>query len=225
MTMDMSLIAESGRQAYESANAWLAEEIIPDMTVPSLQLFWIVVVLPNLLAPILFTLVLYFRKGMRNLCCGSGRLTCWIFFLLQTVATLFRFGLAHAAMDCLAWGVWASPSSALDSLGLLLMGIGHILNLLVYYRLGITGVYYGNAFGVDIPWCHDFPFGGNYGIRHPQYTGVTLQVLGHALRTGTSAGMFFVVGNILSYLVIIPVEDYFFTLVGEEAAAKKKKGK
>merc|ERR550525_791633 len=35
-------------------------------------------------------------------------------------------------------------------------------------RLGILGIFYGNAFGVDLPWIDSWPYGPN-GFGHPQY--------------------------------------------------------
>jgi len=59
-----------------------------------------------------------------------------------------------------------------------LIGVGQILNFSVFYRLGTIGVFYGNQFGYEIPWCRAFPFSL---LRHPQYVGALLSIWGFFL--------------------------------------------
>jgi phosphatidyl-N-methylethanolamine N-methyltransferase len=44
------------------------------------------------------------------------------------------------------------------TIGMMLVIIGQVLNFGVFYRLGSLGVFYGNRFGHEIPWCREFPF-------------------------------------------------------------------
>ncbi len=62
---------------------------------------------------------------------------------------------------------------AVAALGLVL--VGQTLNALVFRRLGAVGVFYGNRFGHEVPWCDAFPFST---LRHPQYTGTVLSIWG-----------------------------------------------
>ncbi|MGO9449470.1 MAG: methyltransferase [Candidatus Binataceae bacterium] len=55
---------------------------------------------------------------------------------------------------------------------------GQILNFSVFYRLGFTGVFYGNRFGYDVPWHNEFPFSL---LKHPQYVGTLLSIWGFFL--------------------------------------------
>lgn len=55
---------------------------------------------------------------------------------------------------------------------------GQILNFSVFYRLGKVGVFYGNKFGYQIPWCQAFPFSL---LKHPQYVGTLLSIWGFFL--------------------------------------------
>ncbi len=64
------------------------------------------------------------------------------------------------------------------SVGMGLIVFGQILNLSVFYRLGKTGVFYGNRFGHQIPWCRRFPFSW---FKHPQYVGALLSIWGFFL--------------------------------------------
>lgn len=63
-------------------------------------------------------------------------------------------------------------------LGVVLLVVGQGLNLSVFYRLGKSGVFYGQRFGYTIPWCHAFPFSC---LAHPQYLGVLLSIWGFFL--------------------------------------------
>ena len=46
----------------------------------------------------------------------------------------------------------------------------------MYAAIGNDGVYYGFKLGRSVPWCTSFPF--NVHLRHPQYVGVVLTLLG-----------------------------------------------
>jgi hypothetical protein len=61
-------------------------------------------------------------------------------------------------------------------LGLLLIGMGQVLNLAVFRALGGIGVYYGHELGYKVPFLHCFPY--NTGISDPQYWGVVLCIWG-----------------------------------------------
>ena len=59
--------------------------------------------------------------------------------------------------------------------GASLIVVGQVLNFSVFYRLGSVGVFYGNRFGYEIPWCTEFPFSL---LDHPQYVGALLSIWG-----------------------------------------------
>jgi hypothetical protein len=63
-------------------------------------------------------------------------------------------------------------------LGAALMVAGQTLNLSVFYRLGKVGVFYGDKFGYEVPWCRAFPFSL---FKHPQYAGALLSIWGFFL--------------------------------------------
>lgn len=57
---------------------------------------------------------------------------------------------------------------------------GQTLNFSVFRRLGKVGVFYGNKFGYEIPWCREFPFSL---LQHPQYVGTLFSIWGFFLAT------------------------------------------
>jgi protein-S-isoprenylcysteine O-methyltransferase Ste14 len=89
--------------------------------------------------------------------------------LVTVVAVLFAaFKVGHLA----GW-------PALAMAGVLLIA-GQALNFGVFYRLGTTGVFFGDRLGHEAPWCRAFPFSW---IAHPQYVGTVLTIWGLFLAT------------------------------------------
>lgn len=58
-----------------------------------------------------------------------------------------------------------------------LLGLGQSLNLAVYARLGVHGVYYGQNFGKVLPWVTGFPYNV---CNDPQYVGCLITIAGCA---------------------------------------------
>ena len=58
-------------------------------------------------------------------------------------------------------------------LGFVTLFIGQYLNYNVYKQLKKKGVYYGTKFGLNIPWCYEFPYNINW-LKHPQNIGIIL---------------------------------------------------
>lgn len=86
------------------------------------------------------------------------------FKVLQIVVFL---GWCYLHPNALLWPVFAA--------GVSLCVVGQVLNFSVFYRLGTVGVFYGNRFGYDVPWCTEFPFSV---MEHPQYIGALLSIWG-----------------------------------------------
>ena len=80
---------------------------------------------------------------------------------------------------CYAYGggsLWP-PDADLTALaiGASLFAAGQALSTSVFYRLGRVGVFYGDRFGEDLPWCREFPFSA---FSHPQYLGALMSIWG-----------------------------------------------
>lgn len=89
-----------------------------------------------------------------------------------------------------------------------LLVFGQILQLSVYARLGIEGVYYGNKLGCPVPWVTGWPF--NMQLRHPQYIGCVMSYIA-LFRLLTPEGseaqlMLAIWGTITSYIASGEVE-------------------
>lgn len=62
--------------------------------------------------------------------------------------------------------------------GGVLIILGQLLNLSVFYRLGKIGVFYGNKLGYHVSWVEGFPFSV---FKHPQYVGTLTSIWGFFL--------------------------------------------
>jgi len=58
---------------------------------------------------------------------------------------------------------------------LFLIIFGQSLNLIVYNKLGFSGVYYGNKLGLDTIWIYTYPYNI---FENPQYLGCVLTLCG-----------------------------------------------
>jgi len=76
--------------------------------------------------------------------------------------------------------VYPHEDSAWGATGVVLIAIGQLLNICAFVRLGKIGIFYGNKFGYQVPWCRDFPFSV---LRHPQYVGAVLSIWGFFMTT------------------------------------------
>jgi hypothetical protein len=72
----------------------------------------------------------------------------------------------------------AEHDVAAVTVGGALILVGQTLNVAVFYRLGVVGVFYGDRLGYEVPWCRDFPFSV---LSHPQYVGTVLSIWGFFL--------------------------------------------
>tara|TARA_R110002110_G_scaffold90974_1_gene236400 strand:- start:42915 stop:43451 length:537 start_codon:yes stop_codon:yes gene_type:complete len=114
--------------------------------------------------------------------CSRG----WIFGKRDPVEALYRLFLVFKCIQVGVFVAWWSlfdgrfpplPSAPMHLLviGAGLFVIGQILNVGVFWRLGKTGVFYGNRLGHELPWVTGFPFSV---VPHPQYVGTMISIWG-----------------------------------------------
>ena len=96
----------------------------------------------------------------------------WVFKAIQATVFVAWCAASGSGVDGFHGGV------ATLTAGALLLLVGQVLNFGVFYRLGRTGVFYGNRLGHEIPWCQAFPFSV---LKHPQYVGTVLSIWGFFL--------------------------------------------
>jgi methylene-fatty-acyl-phospholipid synthase len=101
---------------------------------------------------------------------------------VAVVRTLFYVFKVLQSLIFLAWwyvhsdgALGLSESDLAICAGMLLGGVGQMLNVGVFYRLGAAGVFYGDRLGHPVPWCREFPFTV---CPHPQYVGSVLTIWG-----------------------------------------------
>ena len=96
-----------------------------------------------------------------------------IFYALKVLQLLVFAGWCYIFGNGSLWP--ASGSVAVFTLGLSLIVLGQVFNIAVFFRLGNAGVFYGNRFGINVPWNSSFPFSV---LKHPQYVGAVVSIWG-----------------------------------------------
>jgi methylene-fatty-acyl-phospholipid synthase len=156
------------------------------ITLQNKMFFWILLLSAALLSieRISYFLIWRYPETFRSLCSRSEIAAFAepidvlekLFYLFKTIQLSVFIGWCIVFAD----GALPLPSGGLlaTMAGGILILIGQLLNLSVFYRLGKHGVFYGNKLGYDIPWCHGFPFTIS---RHPQYLGTLISIWGFFL--------------------------------------------
>lgn len=158
---------------------------------------------------------------------GCYALAAWIFF-----SSLYRDYLFQIAVDKNA-GHAIIPSSVKNSefligvmkkAGVAVMGAGMTLVCSAYYRLGVTGTYLGDYFGILMKErVTAFPFSH---FNDPMYLGSTMSFLAIAMMQNSSVGVALSAWVHLVYWVSTNhYEGPFTTKIYQEAAAAAKEKK
>jgi len=99
-----------------------------------------------------------------------------LFYAFKILQGVVFLGWCYIYSHGLFWPL-AGESWSLGLGGVLLL-VGQILNVSVFWRLGRVGVFYGKRFGYDVSWYNTFPFSF---LEHPQYVGALLSIWGFFL--------------------------------------------
>jgi len=114
-------------------------------------------------------------ERFRRLC--TTRAVSWIGEPVTVVAVLFGAFKVVQISVFLAWWYFHEDGhlagAATLAMAATLLLAGQALNFGVFYRLGATGVFFGDQLGHEVPWCRAFPFSW---IAHPQYVGTVLTI-------------------------------------------------
>ncbi|KYR02845.1 phospholipid methyltransferase family protein [Tieghemostelium lacteum] len=104
-----------------------------------------------------------------------------------------------------------------------LYAIGSVLVLSAYMRLGITGTYLGDYFGILMSArVTGFPFNV---MNNPMYNGSTMLFLAHALSEKSLAGVFITIVVYVVYQIALIFEGSFTDFIYCEANKNNKKTK
>ena len=108
-------------------------------------------------------------------------------------------------------------------IGIILCILGQLLNISVYKTIGRNGVYYGNHFGLSIPWVNTFPYNNKY-IKHPQYIGATFFWIGACLIVYSFiSDKSIIVQNSIILIAIFQIINYYIMSKIEETNISKYK--
>ncbi|KAF4979680.1 hypothetical protein FZEAL_4171 [Fusarium zealandicum] len=170
------------------------------------------------------SLLEYHNKVLTKLFGGNSKAGCY-----ALAATIFSLGMVR---DYIYKGAIAEqPSHPLlqnlyvQAAAVTLFAVGNVLVLTSTLRLGITGTFLGDYFGILMDeMVTGFPFNVT---GSPMYTGSTMSFLGTALYYGKPAGVLLTVWVHLIYKIALQYEDPFTSEIyakreRERAAGKKQ---
>ncbi|CDK26507.1 unnamed protein product [Kuraishia capsulata CBS 1993] len=156
---------------------------------------------------------------LTKLALGKPKLGCYLLAIIIFSIGLLRDFLYEKALS-------EQPVSTLlltpyaKALGALSFGFGNILVLSSMYKLGITGTYLGDYFGILMDdRVTDFPFNVT---NNPMYNGSFLCFLGTALWYGKPAGIFASAFVHVMYSIALKFEEPFTAKIYALRDAKKE---
>ncbi|KAG5675092.1 hypothetical protein PVAND_005024 [Polypedilum vanderplanki] len=162
-----------------------------------------------------------------RICGNSKHRACYIFAFVTFTLGLTRDYLVVSALamqpkitDFLSYYMNVStPTDVIQTLGTIALIWGGILVLSSMYRLGITGTYLGDYFGIFMnERVTAFPYNV---CENPMYVGSTFCFFGHALRTMTASGLLIAAIVWLVYRIAIMFEGPFTAKIFAEKALKE----
>ena len=129
---------------------------------------------------LLHAFIWHYPAHFTALCRPTGMHPVQVFAVLEIVGKLWQgvCVVAYLGVGGLraAGGAIAAAPTWSYAVFALYLAVGQGLNAAMYAAIGNDGVYYGFRLGRQVPWCKGFPF--NVGLRHPQYVGGVLTILG-----------------------------------------------
>ncbi|AJV45629.1 Opi3p [Saccharomyces cerevisiae YJM1401] len=171
--------------------------------------------------PIFWNIVarMEYHKHSLTKMCGGARKGCYML-----AATIFSLGIVRDMVYESA--LREQPTCSLitgenwTKLGVALFGLGQVLVLSSMYKLGITGTYLGDYFGILMDErVTGFPFNVS---NNPMYQGSTLSFLGIALYKGRPAGLVVSAVVYFMYKIALRWEEPFTAMIYANRDKAKK---
>eukprot|EP00759_Apiculatamorpha_spiralis_P054985 PhF_6_TR7176/c0_g1_i1/m.10731/K00551/PEMT; phosphatidylethanolamine N-methyltransferase len=179
------------------------------------------------MSPIIWNIIAraeYRTHFLTKLCLNNKYIGCYVLALWIFTSSLYRDHLIHAAIQSEEpLPLLVSLQPGLTVLAAVLFAVGMTFVLSAYYRLGITGTYLGDYFGILMKErVTAFPFNT---LEHPMYDGATMCFAASALYYSSFVGLWLSVWVFIVYRVSTTYfEGPFTTMIYEQAAKKKKAG-
>lgn len=153
---------------------------------------------------------------------GHKKFACIVLGIVIFALGIYRDVLFHEMMG--KQPVYPADETLCMYVGWGLIAVGQVLNLAVFYRLGLFGVYLGDYFGIfvlDAP-VTAFP----YNITaDPQYWGSAMTFLGDAICSRSPAGLVQTLILSVTYKCASLFESKMLHELYAEKARREKKGK
>ncbi|EFA77419.1 phospholipid methyltransferase family protein [Heterostelium album PN500] len=149
----------------------------------------------------------YKTHFLTKLCGGAYKGCYFLAFLIFTCGALRDYLFAESMKRQPIHPLLEQFSQELQTVSYALYAIGGILVGATYYRLGITGTYLGDYFGILMKErVYGFPFNV---MSNPMYNGSTILFLAHALHGKSVAGIFLSLIVFITYRIALTFEEPF----------------
>lgn len=160
----------------------------------------------------------FYTHILTKLAFGNKYWGCYVLAVYIFSFSLFRDHLILQAVQHQAKWIGLNDNVAL--LGYVFMGMGQLFALTSLYKLGVTGTYLGDYFGIYMnERVTSFPFNT---VEHPMYYGSTLTFLGTSFVYKSPVGLVLTGVIFIMYLIAIQIEGPFTTYIYTEVKGKKK---
>ncbi|KAL0489429.1 phosphatidylethanolamine [Acrasis kona] len=192
-----------------------------DFSDKDLQYAAIVIVLCPLIWNILARLE-YYTRLITKISFGNPYIGCYLLATWIFCFSIYRDILFTRAVNSQKkHSLMLQNESLCYYLGHGLIGIGGVFVLSSMYRLGVTGTYLGDYFGILMDqMVRDFPFNV---MNNPMYDGASLCFLGQAIAACSPAGLLLSLEVFVVYRVALRFEGPFTTFIYSQRKVQKTK--
>lgn len=151
---------------------------------------------------------------------NSAKLGCYLLALTIFSLGIFRDFVYERALKEQATSPILTGNPMIQYAGVASFLVGQLLVVTSMYKLGVTGTYLGDYFGILMDEVvTDFPFSV---CSNPMYTGSVLCFLGTALWYGKPAGLFLTGFVFMLYQIALNFEEPFTAMIYAKRDEKKK---
>jgi phosphatidylethanolamine N-methyltransferase len=174
------------------------------------------------LTPVIWNIVArleFYTHILTKIACNNKYIGAYALAVYIFTFSLYRDYLFNQAVATQpTWSFLEQFSPYTQYIGYVIGGIGSIFVLSSMWKLGITGTYLGDYFGIlmDEP-VTSFPFNV---MRNPMYDGATMVFLGQALVANSAAGILMTVVIYVTYHIALLFEGPFTDMIYAQRAAK-----
>ncbi|KAL9658385.1 hypothetical protein ABK040_015705 [Willaertia magna] len=185
---------------------------------------FLIAALVILITPIIWNILArieFYTHLLTKLACGNAKLGCYALAVYIFSFSLFRDYLYSRALEAQPTFLKEEYGSQALIIGYIFQGLGMILVVSSMYRLGVTGTYLGDYFGILMDdRVTSFPFNVT---DNPMYNGSTLTFIGHAIVACSPAGLLLAIEVYVMYRIALLFEEPFTAYIYQKRELERSK--